>query len=348
MPSSSSASGRSAAKSCLLAALLAALVLVPGSPSLARAGIAARLSVVATIDVGRRPESVIADAAHHRVYVGNESGATVSVIDDRTNTVLRVIPAAREIEDMALDPSRGLLYTANRISRSVSVIDTTRLAMVATITPGGSPNGVAIDPARRRLYVTLTAQGLVAVINTTSRRVVRMVRTPGDPQGIGVDTRTHRVFVALEKTSRLLTFDPSGWRLLASIPVSRHPVHPVRVDSVRHQVFTVGSLGSHLTMVNSRTLTVAANIATGANPEGIDLSPDGRFAYVANEGDPGTDKNSGTTVSVIDLRSRRVVDTAAVLQGPDGLAFDGAVGRLYVGDETVGKASVVALPPQLR
>jgi YVTN family beta-propeller protein len=348
MPSSSSASGRSAAKSCLVAAFLAAIVLVPGPLSTARAGTALQTRVVATIDVGRRPEPVVADAAHHRVYVGNESGATVSVIDDRTNAVLRVIPAAHEIEDMALDPSTGLLYTANRISRSVSVIDTTHLAVVATITPGGSPNGVALDPARRRLYVTLTAQGQVAVISTTSRRVVRMVRTPGDPQGIGVDSRTHRVFVALEKTSRLLAFDPSGWRLLASIPVSRHPVHPVRVDSVTHRVFTVGSLGSHLAVVNGRTLRIAANIATGANPEGIDLSPDGRFAYVANEGDPGTDKNSGKTVSVIDLRSRRVVDTAAVLQGPDGLAFDSAVGRLYVGDETVGKVSVVALPSQLR
>jgi YVTN family beta-propeller protein len=326
------------------------VVLAVGRPDLAPA-LAGRLGhahVVATIDTGRRPEPVIADAAHHRVYVGNESGATVSAIDDRTGRIVRVIPAGHEIEDLALDPSTGLLYTANRITRTVSVIDTARLARVATITPGGSPNGVAIDPLRHRLYITLTAQGLIAVVDTRTRAVIRTVSAPGDPQGIGVDTETHRVFVALEKTSRLLVLDSAGWRKLASLPVSAHPVHPVRVDSVHHRVFVVGSLGSQVSVVNGRSLAVAATIATGANPEGLDLSADGRFAYVANEGDPGTDKNSGKTVSIVDVSRERVVDTATVLQGPDGVAYDDATGRLFAVDETVHKVSVIALPASER
>jgi DNA-binding beta-propeller fold protein YncE len=91
-------------------------------------------------------------------------------------------------------------------------------------------------------------------------------------------------------------------------------------------------------------MRVLQTIPTGRYPEGLDISPDGRFAYVSNEGDPGTDKNSDNTVSVVDLQAGRVVDTAEVELGPDGLAFDAATGRLYVCDENGGDVSVVQLP----
>ncbi|MBV9282014.1 MAG: YncE family protein, partial [Chloroflexi bacterium] len=51
------------------------------------------------------------------------------------------------------------------------------------------------------------------------------------------------------------------------------------------------------------------------------------------------------TVSIIDLRARRTIDTVRVGVGPDGVAADAAAGKLYVCDESPHTISVVALPP---
>ena len=92
--------------------------------------------VIATLDTGSRPEPIIADASHHRVYIGNESAARITVLNDRTNRVLKIIPTGHEVEDLALDPSTGYVYSANRTSSSVSVVDTAKLRLIDTIRPG--------------------------------------------------------------------------------------------------------------------------------------------------------------------------------------------------------------------
>jgi DNA-binding beta-propeller fold protein YncE len=63
-----------------------------------------------------------------------------------------------------------------------------------------------------------------------------------------------------------------------------------------------------------------------------------------NEGDPGTDKNSGHTASVIDLRSGRIVDALTTPQGPDGIAFDSNTGNAYISVEDSGRVAVIGLP----
>src|ERR1700694_5395626 len=104
--------------------------------------------LITTLHTALRPEPVIADPAHHRIYVGNESAAKITVLDDRTNAVIAVIPAGHEIEDLALERSTGRVYTANRNSNDVSVIGGSSLRVVATVKLGQAPNGIAVDGLR--------------------------------------------------------------------------------------------------------------------------------------------------------------------------------------------------------
>ena len=67
-------------------------------------------------------------------------------------------------------------------------------------------------------------------------------------------------------------------------------------------------------------------------------------AYISNEGDPGTDKNSGRTASVIDLHTGRIIDTLRVIHGPDGIAYDPNNGDVYVSNEDPGRVAVINVP----
>lgn len=148
--------------------------------------------------------------------------------------------------------------------------------------------------------------------------------------------------------NRVDVLDETSNRITNSIHVGSQPVHPLRLDGAAHRLYVVNAGSSTLSIINTRTLRVARTLHIGQHPEGLDVQPDTNRAYVSNEGDPGTDKNSGHTVSVIDLRNGRIVDTVPTLRGPDGVAYDRNTGTIYVSTEDQGRVMVIALPPRDR
>src|SRR5438270_14079010 len=83
-----------------LALLLGCAGGVIGRAALAAHTHTLQIRTIAVLKTDRRPEPILADPARHHIYVGNESGGTVSVIDDRTNRIVKKITAGHEIEDL--------------------------------------------------------------------------------------------------------------------------------------------------------------------------------------------------------------------------------------------------------
>jgi len=306
------------------------------------------LPVSVMLNPGKRPEPVIVDASHHRVYIGTETGGSVTVVDDRTNHILRTMPVGREVEDLALDPTGGKLYAVSSVLSRLSIIDTSTLRIVAVLQHQKDASGVALDPSRHRLYVTEPSANAVTVIDTVTNKLIGTLKVPGQPIGIGVDTTLHRVSVGLFKLHRVDVIDESSDKIKGSIQVGIRPVHPFRVVSSTHRLYVLNSGSSSLSIVDTRALKIVRTLKLGRYPEGIDVEPAKQRIYVSNEGDPGTDKNSGHTASVIDLRSGRFIDTLSTPRGPDGIAFDPNTGDVYVSVEDSGRVAVIHLPARDR
>ena len=196
--------------------------------------------------VGRQPHAAVAargPAAGGRVFVGNERGSSVSVLEDgrelrRLNApvgpgglaatrggvvaVVGVRERAIELFDANTLTSRGRIpvglgptHVAARGSRFF-VVDTRGNGLVEIHTDPlrvhrrthleGAPYGIAFDPRRRRFWVTLTASNRVAEL--TDRRLLRTFPTVRQPNSVAVDPVTGRVFVASRKDGVLQLFDP--------------------------------------------------------------------------------------------------------------------------------------------
>jgi YVTN family beta-propeller protein len=82
-----------------------------------------------------------------RLFVATGRGATVEVIDTRTNGIIGSVPVGRRPWGIALTGDGRKLYVANGPSNDVSVIDTQSLRVTRTIPVGSLPWGVAIGPA---------------------------------------------------------------------------------------------------------------------------------------------------------------------------------------------------------
>jgi len=61
--------------------------------------------VTATIPVGSVPDGVAVDPAAGTVYLVNDGGDSVSVIDEATRTVTATIPVGSEPIAVAVDPA---------------------------------------------------------------------------------------------------------------------------------------------------------------------------------------------------------------------------------------------------
>jgi DNA-binding beta-propeller fold protein YncE len=85
-----------------------------------------------TITVGNEPSTIAVDPTHHTLYVGNNTDATVSVVDVRHCQgrdssgchAVATVPVAPGTWGMHVDPVQHTLYVAGFDSNTVSLIDT--------------------------------------------------------------------------------------------------------------------------------------------------------------------------------------------------------------------------------
>jgi YVTN family beta-propeller protein len=108
---------------------------------------------VIEVAVGLEPRRLALLPGNAKLYVANMAGASVSVIDTATRTVLRTISVGAEPLGLAVTADGTRIYVANHSSDNVSVIDTALDKVIKTIVGvGPKPSGVAIDG--NKVYVT--------------------------------------------------------------------------------------------------------------------------------------------------------------------------------------------------
>jgi YVTN family beta-propeller protein len=103
--------------------------------------------MLATVGVGREPNSVAVHPNSTKAYVANSLDGTVSVVDLNRLRVIRTIGVGAEPMAVALSPNGTRAYVANSASNNLQVIDTVTDAVVATVdlsTSGTGPRAIAI------------------------------------------------------------------------------------------------------------------------------------------------------------------------------------------------------------
>ena len=141
--------------------------------------------MIATVTVGGGPVGVAVTPDGARVYVGNFSGSTVSVIATATNTVTATVTVGLNPEGIAVTPDGTRVYVANFNANTISVIATASNTVTATVTVGANPAGVAVTPDGARVYVANQNSNNVAMIATASNTVTAAVTVGSLPRAFG-------------------------------------------------------------------------------------------------------------------------------------------------------------------
>ena len=146
-------------------------------------GIASADWVTATVPASSFPSSVALNPVTNKIYVGNEAGDCVTVIDGATYARSTVIVGNKPMA-IAVNPVTNKIYVANQGSRNVTVIDGASYG-TTTVAAGSTPYAIAVNPVTDLIYVALGTSNNVAVItdapSTDAQVRAAFDRLPGEP-----------------------------------------------------------------------------------------------------------------------------------------------------------------------
>jgi YVTN family beta-propeller protein len=276
-------------------------------------------SVKGTIALPGQPAQLAVDVLCNRIYVAVPNfGALpydyLTIIDGKTDTVIKTIQIPPVAVAVAVDPFKGLVYVggtyqdSNGITQSqVAVVNAATDKVVKTIpvstTPGDGILSLAVNDLNGNLYVSNGSDYEVDVISNFA--VQSRIATTGEPYGIAVNPFLNNIYVARldgnvsvisGKTNAITTTTPFG---VSDVGIA--------ADIVTGSVFTTNLVGypnSGTVGAFNQAASLVATVPVGYSPFGIDVDFGTHLVFVAN--------TQSSTVSVINGTTNAVTSTLPV------------------------------------
>lgn len=244
---------------------------------------------------------------------GNDAVTLVDIGTDPANPkVVASLPLMNSIfgppTNLGITPDGQLALVANSMDwapdgagwksvpdNKLYVIDLTTSPprLIDTVAVGKQPSGLSINRAGNLALIANRTDNSISVLSIQGKQVKL------------VDT------VAMGEQVAHVVFTPDGKRAIAG----KFPGHKVAL----------------LTVDGQKVTYTKRDLAVGLWPYNVDVTPDGRLALTADNGNAGGSDGNVDTVSVIDLEARpeRVIDKVVVGDAPEGFVIS-PTGKLAV------------------
>lgn len=278
-------------------------------------------------------------AAAEKVYVADEEGNTVSVIDATSFKRIGSIPVGQGPHNVQVAPDGKQVWVTNNGepvkavhnmpksehgamsgSGEIWAIDTATdaVAVAAKVPVGVHPAHVVVTPDGRFAYVANGGENTVCVVDISARRVVDTIPVGVSPHGMRISSDGKQAWVANLKGGTISVIDTAVRKETMQIAVGSGPAQ-VGFTPDGRLGFVSLSGENRVAVIAPVSRKVISKIAVGTVPIQLYATPDSQLLLVANQ---GTRQNPGSTVSVIDFRSFKVVSTIKTGKGAHGVAID--------------------------
>jgi YVTN family beta-propeller protein len=117
-------------------------------------------------------------AATSRIYVLNNAGTTISVIDPATNKVVQTIEGIEVPEGAHFSPDGSRVYVTNGSEKFLDVLDRKTGKTIKRVPISGYANDLAVTPNGKRVLVCIAENpGALDIIDTASLEKVKSIPT---------------------------------------------------------------------------------------------------------------------------------------------------------------------------
>jgi DNA-binding beta-propeller fold protein YncE len=234
-------------------------------------------------------------------------------------------PSRFDYQDV--DPTRRRLYTAHLGASQVDVVELDQRIAVGAVDHVADVHGVRAAPDLGVVYASATGTDELIAIDATTLQV-RFRAPAGDfPDGLAYDPTDARVFVSNKNTGTISALDARTGQSAPTIKLSRQTGN-VAYDPADRSVFAAARPPDELVRVDpaNGAITARTRLRGCRGAHGLYLEERMRLAFVACE--------RNARLAVVDLRTMSQRTVAKVGEGPDVLAYDAELQRLYVAAES--------------
>src|SRR5215471_6879419 len=269
----------------------------------------------------------IRPAAAETIYVTNEKGNTVSVIDGDKLEVTKTIPVGERPRGFVMSKDYKTLYICASDSDEIEAIDLDT-GNVTPLVSTPDPERIDISPDGKFLFASNEDDNLVSVIDIGAQRVVDQIPVGVEPEGMAVSPDGKYVVNTSETTNMAHVIDIAQKKIVANVLVDPRPrVALWKKDA--SQVWVSSEIGWTVSVIDASNFSVLKKISfavQGLNQEaiqgeGIAFTPDEKTAFVA--------LGPANRVAVIDTQTYEVKDYILVGQRVWNITMDSSGARLY-------------------
>jgi DNA-binding beta-propeller fold protein YncE len=208
----------------------------------------------------------------------------------------------------------------------LDVFDTRAGKLVASLEGFPGATGVLAVPSLHHIYVSVTDRHETAVLDDRSLKVIARIAGADFPDGIAYAPDERRIFVSDENGGANLVIDGTSNTKIGRIDLGGEAGN-THYDAPSHCILTAVQTKNELVALDPASLRIVARYHVACeHPHGFLIDETHRLAFITCEGD--------SRLLVLDLRSMRTTATLRVAGGPDVLAFDPGLARLYVASES--------------
>jgi len=218
------------------------------------------------------------------------------------------------------DAPSGVAYVVNQNSDDVVAIDVDARSIIGRSTTGRNPHEIVGSPDGSRLFTSDQQGNTISVFETSSLRRVDTWAGGAAPHGIEMTADGRYLLVTNETRAEVLVLDAETGAIVGrlSAELGAHVIHRSPDGARAYVTNTSGSL----TVLDLNAMSTLRTIPMGAAAEGLGVSPDGRWVYVANR--------DADDVWVVDAAILEVVDRIAVHPNPIRIVFSPDSSTAYV------------------
>lgn len=234
----------------------------------------------------------------------------------------------------SLDQGRNLLFIAHLGAGQIVTFDTGQRTVVRNIGHIEGVHGVLVVPELNKVFASATDKDQLITLDEGSGDVLSRTPTGRYPDGIAYDSPDRRVFVSDESAGSETVADATSGKLIGTVRLGGKAGNVQYDSGSRHILVSVQSR-NEIAFINPRNLRITRRkqLSGCKNNHGLYLDAERRLAFIACDGND--------RLLVLDLKSMKITSNHAVGGGPDVLAFDQGLRRLYVAAED-GVISVFA------
>jgi YVTN family beta-propeller protein len=270
------------------------------------------------------------------VFVLNSLQADISVIDPASWAETARIPTGKEPHHLYLTPDEKSLIVANALGDSLTFVDPRTAQVQRTVRGIVDPYHLRFSPDMKWLVTAANRLNHVDFYrwDGTDLTLVQRVPTSKTPSHLWIDSGSRTVYSTMQDSDELVAIDIATQKIRWRTKTGAMPADVYgSPDGKQLFVGLTGSDSVEVFDISGEVPRSVQRIKTGNGAHAFRAAGDGIHLYVSNR--------VANTISKIDMRAGRVVDSFPAPGGPDCMDVSADGRFLYVSARWARKMLVI-------